>query len=264
MPMLGINGIRHYYRLEGHADFPVLVLLHPIGADHSIWDLVVPALTQQFRVLRYDLRGHGGTDSPAGECDLQQLTDDLLALTSALRLPRFCLGGVSLGAMVALQAAANAPERVSALLLCSTGARIAPPPGGWNQRAKAALDLGMEALAGPMVARMFSETYRQRGVPSLETLRTVFTHTDPAGYAACCAALRDADLSHTLSQVKAPALVVSGILDPLVQASQMQVLAAGLSRGEHLELSCGHYPMVELPEPFAHAVIQFMATISTH
>jgi len=261
MPMLGINEIRHYYRLEGHADFPALVLLHPIGADHSIWDLVVPALTQHFQVLRYDLRGHGGTDAPAGECDLQQLADDLLALTSALRLSRFCVGGVSLGAMVALQAAANAPERVSALLLSSMAARIAPPPGGWNQRAKAALDFGMEALAGPMVARMFSEIYRQHGTPFMGTLSTVFTQTDPAGYAACCAALRDADLSDVLCRVKAPALLVSGTLDPLVQASQMQALAAALSGGEHLELSCGHYPMVELPEQTADAAIRWMASV---
>lgn len=258
MPLLQIERIRHYYRLEGRHESPALVLIHPIGADHSIWDLVAPALTQHFQVLRYDLRGHGGTNTPAGECNLPQLADDLLALTSALGLAHFHLGGVSLGAMVAMQAAATAPQRVDALLLCSTAPRLAPPPGGWNQRARAALESGMTPLAAGMVARMFSQAYQQRDVPFMATVSTVFRQTDPAGYSACCAVLRDADLHRTLSRVSAPSLVVSGRLDPLIGVSTTRALAVALPRGQHLELDCGHYPMVELPERFAEAAIRFI------
>ena len=248
---------RHYYRLEGRAGLPALVLAHPIGADHCIWDLVVPALTSHFQVLRYDLRGHGGTDCPAGDCDLPRLADDLLALASAVGLSRFCLAGVSLGGMVAMAAAAAAPESVDALLVCSTAARLAPPPGGWDRRARSALEGGMASLAPGMKARMFAPAYRDSEPSFMATLGHVFTRTDPAGYAACCAILRDADVGNALPTIRARSLVVSGQRDPLIDPPTAQALAAALANGKHLALDCGHYPMVELPERFGDAALHF-------
>ncbi|HSV53883.1 MAG TPA: alpha/beta fold hydrolase [Burkholderiaceae bacterium] len=258
MPTLRIGKTRHYFRLEGRPGLPALVLAHPIGADHCIWDLVLPALAQHFHVLRYDLRGHGGSELPAGECSLPQLADDLLALTSALGISRFSVGGVSLGAMVAIQAAATAPQCIDALVLCSAALRLAPPPGGWDQRAQTALTQGMAPLAAAMVARMFSPACQLGCAPFVATLKTVFTQTDPSGYAACCAVLRDADLGGLVAKVKAPSLLVYGALDPLIDAPTAQALAAALPGGQYLELDCGHYPMVELPGAFADAALRFM------
>jgi 3-oxoadipate enol-lactonase len=257
MALLEVHGVRHAFRLEGHAGGPVLVLTHALGTDHSLWDGVVPELPQ-FQVLRYDLRGHGASELPQGDCTLRQLADDLLALTAALGLRRFAVAGVSLGAMVAMQAAALAPERVQRLILCSTAARLPGPPGGWDGRARQAIAQGMDALAPAMMQRMFAPQWLARGEPIAGTLEQVFRHTDPAGYAAACGVLREADLAAVLPQVQAPALVVRGMQDLLITREAASQLAAALPHARGTELDCGHYPMVELPERLAELSAGFL------
>ena len=258
MPVLRVNGLRHYFRLEGPGDGPALVLTHPIGADHSLWDAVVPELPQ-FQVLRYDLRGHGGTEVAHEPFTLAQLADDLFALTQALGIARFSVAGVSLGAMVAATAAAAAPARVQRLVLCSTAARLAGPPGGWDGRARQAREQGMSALAPGMMTRMFDPAWLAQGEPLAATLEQVFRRTDPAGYAAACAVLRDADLGATLAEVRAPTLVVTGAHDPLLPPGAAQALADALAHPHSLRLATGHYPMVEQPNRFAEVLAGFLA-----
>ena len=257
MPVLRIDGLRHYFRLEGPESGPALVLTHPIGADHSLWDAVVPELPQ-FRVLRYDLRGHGGTEAPFGAVTLARLADDLLAITAALGLERFSVAGVSLGAMVAAQAAADAPGRVRRLVLCSAAPRLPGPPGGWDARARQAIEQGMASLAPGMMARMFRGDWLAQREPIGGTLERVFRLTDPMGYAACCAVLRDADLASVLPRVRAPALVVTGADDALLPPDAANALLGSLPNAYKVTLSCGHYPMVERPERFAEVLTEFL------
>jgi 3-oxoadipate enol-lactonase len=258
MPVLRINCLRHYFRLEGPSNGLPLVLTHPIGADHSVWDAVVPELPQ-FHVLRYDLRGHGGTAVADEPFTLAQLADDLLALTQALGIARFSVAGVSLGALVAAQAAATAPGRVRRVVLCSTAARLPGPPGGWDGRARQAVAQGMAALAPGMMARMFQPGWLTQGEPLARTLEQVFRHTDPAGYAAGCAVLRDADLRSVLPDVRAPTLVVTGVLDALLPPVASQRLLAAIPHSRGQRLPTGHYPMVEQPQHFAEALTEFLA-----
>jgi 3-oxoadipate enol-lactonase len=262
MPFLQLHGARHAFRLEGHAGRPVLVLTHALGTDHSLWDAVVPELPQ-FQVLRYDLRGHGASEFQRGDLTLQQLAEDLLGLTSALGLQRFAIAGVSLGAMVALQAAALAPERVQRLILCSTAARLPGPPGGWDGRARQALEQGMDALAPAMMQRMFAPQWLARGEPIAGTLEQVFRHTDPAGYAAACGVLRDTELASVLPRVQAPALVLRGAQDPLITREAAGQLAAALPHARATELDCGHYPMVEVPQMVAELATDFLRPQTT-
>lgn len=255
MPRARINGLHHYFRLEGHAGRPVLVLVHSLGADHSLWDALVAELPQ-WRVLRYDLRGHGGTDVPDGACTLADLAGDLLAMTSAVGVQRFAIAGVSLGAMVAVQAAAVAPDRLQSLVLCSTAVRLpGPPGGGWDARARHALTHGMAPLAPAMMERMFAPSWLAHGEPLAGTVEQVFRSTDPAGYAAGCGVLRDADVTQVLRKVRAPALVVRGSHDALISADAARVLVQALPLARAVELDCGHYPMVEQPERLAQLMI---------
>ncbi len=255
MPVARLHGLRHYFRLEGHPEREPLLLVHPIGADHSLFDKLVPLLTGRYQVLRPDLRGHGGTETPAVDCTLADLSADLLALADAVGWRRFTACGVSLGAMASLHTALIAPDRVGALVLCSSAPVMAPPPGGWEQRAQVARSQGMAALAPAMVERMFSPEHRASGDAQVETLRTVFLRTDPAGYAACVAVLRDADLRESLPQVRAPAWILRGSHDPLITPEKVQALHAGLA-GSHLqEIACGHFPPVEAPAEFARVLL---------
>lgn len=255
MPTIRLNGLRHYFRLEGDPGKRPLALLHPIGADHSLFDKLLPHLLDTFCVLRHDLRGHGGTETPAQDCTVEELSADLLALADELGWQRFAACGVSLGGMAAQHAAIRAPERLSHLVLCSTAAVMAPPPGGWDQRAATARRDGMAALAAGMVERMFSPRHRQLGDPQVDTLRTVFLRTDVEGYARCVAVLRDTDLRAQLHAVRAPTLVASGQDDPLITPEKVQALTGAIEGATHRAFDCGHFPPVERPAEFAAALI---------
>ena len=192
------------------------------------------------------------------------LADDLLALTQALGVEQFSVCGVSLGGMVALQSALQAPGRISRAVVCSTARRIAPPPNGWDGRQRAALEGGMAPLADGMVARMFSAAWRASHAPAVASLRSVFERTDPAGYAGACAVLRDADVGSGLARVIAPTLVVSGEDDPLCPPAAARQLANGLAKARHLLLPGGHFPPLEAACEFAEAVVAHIGAPDSH
>lgn len=258
MPQIIANGASLHFRLEGDRQLPCIVLVHPIGADHGIWDKVVPLLTPQFCVLRYDLRGHGGSEVGEHEYSLTQLASDLLALTSGLGIERFVAAGISLGGLTVLQAGLQAPDRLAALIVCSANARMAAPPGGWDGRAKQALEQGMTTLADGMVQRMFSSSFKERSDPSVATCHNTLALMDPQGYANACAVLRDADLQDQLIQITRPVLVVSGQADPLIPPQVGEALAQALPRSRHVSLSAGHFPPLEAAEEFVQALLQFV------
>jgi pimeloyl-ACP methyl ester carboxylesterase len=122
MAIANLDGDRVYYRLEGAAGRPVVALSHSLGLDHTMWDPQIAALTARFRVLRYDLRGHGGSDATPGDYTVEQLGRDALALLDRLGLDRVAWCGVSLGGMVGQWLAAHADDRLSSLVLANTSA----------------------------------------------------------------------------------------------------------------------------------------------
>ncbi len=254
MPSIVLNGARHYFRLEGSSQKEPLLLVHPIGADLSLWDKVVPLLTGRFQVLRYDLRGHGGSESPPGEYTVSMLAKDLLALADAVGWEGFTVCGVSVGGMTAIQAALLAPDRVEKLIVCSTSPAMAPPPGGWDQRAQGARANGMAPSADAMVERMFSPDFRASNDPAVDTLRTVYLRMDPQGYASCVAVLRDTNLTDSLQNVIAPTLVVTGKADRLVPLSAAEDFLKGIPNSRHVQMDGGHFPPIEQPNAFAAAL----------
>lgn len=258
MPRIFHDGLQHYFRLEGDALRPVLMLCHPIGADQSIWDRVVPLLLPHVRVLRHDLRGHGGTDVPAAPCTIDQLAGDVLAITQALGIERFSLAGLSLGALTTMKVALQAPEKVQALVVCSGSPRMNPPPGGWDGRIASALEHGMAPVADGMVSRMFTPGFVQAFPTLVASLRTVIERTDSRGFAHCAAVLRDADLWGELAGIRAPTLAACGKQDPLIPADTAEKVALAVRDGSATVFDSGHFPPVETPNEFSGAVLQLL------
>lgn len=254
MPNLQLHAGRTYYRLEGNPALPVIALLHPIGADHSLWDKVVPLLLSTHQVLRPDFCGHGGSDTIPGDCTLDQLADSFIELCDQLGISTLDLCGISLGGFVASAVAARKPELVRTLVLCSTAVALPPPPGGWDGRAAAVREKGLGFLADGMVQRMVTEEHLATADPAVGTLKTVFLRTDPEGYAAACAVLSLADLSQVLPAVQAATLVITGEKDALMPAGTGAAMTALLKVGEHITLPCGHFPPLEHVSAFAGAV----------
>jgi 3-oxoadipate enol-lactonase len=212
------------HRVDGPDDAPVLVLGNSLGTTMAMWAPQVPALIGRYRVIRYDTPGHGGSPVPERELRIEDLGAELLGLLDHLGVDRASLAGVSLGGMVAMWAAAEAPDRVDRLVLCCTSARLGPP-AMWEERIATVRARGMDPLVAPALERWFSPTAPH---PLIEEYAAMLRSVPPAGYAACCAAIRDMDLRDRLPRIQAATLVIAGADDPATPPEHADVIAAGI------------------------------------
>ncbi len=258
MPRVDLGGIATFFRLEGVADRPVVVLSHSLGLDHGMWDLQMPGLLASFRVLRYDTRGHGGSDAPAGDYSIEALGHDVLALLDHLALDRVAWVGVSLGGMIGQWIGAHAPHRLTHLVLANTSPRIADP-AGMEARRKTVLADGMRAIVDTAMTRFFVPALVAANPPHVATARATVLATDPVGYAGCCAALRDADLNDLLDRIAVPTLVVGGDADQSMPWSgHGGVLAERIPGASALRLGTAHLSNLGLPRAFTRAMLEFL------
>jgi len=258
MAFLSHNGARLHWRFEGKPGLPVLVLGNSLGTDLFMWDRQVEPLTQRFRLLRYDVRGHGASDVVPGDATLDQLGAELLALADHAGVDRFAYCGLSLGGLVGQWLGVNAPRRVDKLVLANAAPHL-PPPEGWSQRMELARDKGMGALVDMVMPRFFSQDYRDRDEPFYHSMRTSFASMEAEGYAACCAAVRDADFRPGLPGVRTPTLVIAGALDTATPAAEhAQPLHRAIPEARWALLRAGHIANVEQPEAFNRALLDFL------
>jgi len=243
MPFIQTDGARLYWRCDGPDNAPVLLLSNSIGTDYSLWDPVMPALQRAFRVIRYDARGHGASDAPAGEYSMERLGRDALAVADAAGAKRFLFAGISLGGMTGMWLGANAPERLDRLALCNTSAYFGPE--SWAARIAAVKAGGMAAIVDMVMARFFTPTYVKQADARFAGVRRMFLSIDPGGYTGCGAAIRDMDLRPGLPKIKAPVLVVAGRFDQATTPAQGQAIAQAIPGARFVELPCAHIPTHE-------------------
>jgi 3-oxoadipate enol-lactonase / 4-carboxymuconolactone decarboxylase len=262
LPYATIHDTRMFYRLQGNPGKPVLVLSHSIGTDHSLWDLQVNDLLSHFQVLRYDIRGHGASDSPGGEYSIEILGADLLALTDVLGISQFAFCGLSLGGAIGQWVAIHAPERLTHLVLANTSPQFVPR-ANWEARISAVRESGMSAIVDVVMPRFFSADTLARENPHAASIRSVLLGTDPVGYTACCAALRDMDHTHLLPQIKTPTLVITGDRDVSTPWSgHGEKLAHEIPGAKAIHLVAAHLSNIEQPRSFTAALFEFLLPIS--
>ncbi len=258
MPLIHAGGLRQYYRIDGNDGQPALIFLHSLGSDHTLWDAQAADFERHFRVLRYDLRGHGASDAPGGDYTIELLARDALAMADALGMERFALCGLSLGGMIAQWLAARAPERVTHLVLANTSSRF---PGSelMNTRRKTVLAQGMAAVAEAVMQRFFTAESLAANPPSVARIRRVLLSTDPCGYAGCCAAIRDMDQTSLLCAIHAPTMIVVGDRDVSTPwQGHGDVLAGGIPHARVERLPTAHLSNLERPRSFTAALTPFL------
>lgn len=258
MPLVEASGLRQYYRLDGSGDHPVLIFSHSLGCDHTQWDQQSEALLPYFRVLRYDTRGHGATGAPAGDYTIEMLACDALSLADALGIGQFAWCGLSLGGMIGQWLGAHAPGRLSALVLANTSPHY-PDPTLIEQRRKAVLEGGIAAIEEGVMGRFFTPEQLRSNPPAVAGIRRVLRTTSPAGYAACCAAIRDMDQRPLLASIRTPALIIVGDRDVSTPwQGHGEILAQSIpgSRVEHL--SAAHLSNLGAPRSFNAALFRFL------
>lgn len=256
MPFADVNNTRLFYRLEGRSDLPALVLSHSLGCDLGMWAPQMPDLLERFQVLRYDVRGHGASATPAGAYTLDQLGQDVLALADKLKLSKFAFCGISMGGAVGQWLAINASQRLMKLVLANTAPKFGTPET-WDARRKAVLEGGMEAIVEAIMQRFFSAE-NQQSVWAQST-RAILLATDPIGYAACCTALRDADTRSDLGKISVPTLVIGSDQDPSTPwEGNGSVLARDIPGAKAVRLETAHLSNLEQPAAFTTAVLDFL------
>ena len=256
MPFAEINNTRLFYRLEGRSDLPALALSHSLGCDHGMWAPQMPDLLQHFQVLRYDARGHGASAVPAGDYTLDQFGRDVLGLADRLALAKFAFCGLSMGGAVGQWLAINAPHRLTRLALANTSPRFGTPDV-WNARIKAVQEGGMQAIVDAIMQRFFSPD--KQNTAWAQSIRAVLLGSDPQGYAACCAALRDADTRAALSKLSVPTLVIGGDQDPSTPwEGNGSILARDIPKAKTFRLQTAHLSNLEQPRAFTAALLDFL------
>lgn len=247
---------------------PVLVLGNPIGTTRDVWCHQVPVLSRYFRVLRFETRGHGApgaqSAAPAGPYTIAELGADVLAMLNSYGFERVAYAGVSLGGMIGLWLAAQAPERISSLAVCCAALTPLPSAQSWRDRAALVRASGMAALAGTVVPRWFTPSFVSGSPEEVETVVGMLRGTSPEGYAGCAEAIAVMDLRPLPGLVKAPTLVLSGAEDPAAPPAVGAATALGIP-GARLAVIRGasHLAHYEKPGPVTNALLShFQATAS--
>lgn len=258
MNFVTVNKVTLHYKLEGANDGLPLVFINSLGSDLRIWDEVLPGLPARWRTIRYDKRGHGLSDSPAGPYTIRDHAEDLAGLLDFLQIEQAILIGVSVGGMIALDFTAVYPQRVSALILCDTAAKLGTDDY-WQERIQAIQKQGMPPMVETILSRWFAPDFPQKQPAAYQGFRNLLSRTDVNGYVATCAALAAADLRDCLPDIRQPALVLCGVEDSATPPELVGGLADGLSNGSfQLIPQAGHTLSVEQPEAVAQAIIQFL------
>jgi 3-oxoadipate enol-lactonase len=232
-----------------------LVLLHSLGTDRRMWQPQIRGFTSMRRVVTIDLPGHGGSAARPGEYTLDELGRDVLAIASEAGLARFDFCGISLGGLIGLWLAINAPDRIAILVVSNTATRIGSG-ALWSERIRAVSEGGMAGVRAQVVPRFLSEDFPERDPETFALVEEMFLSVDPTGYVGCCAALRDADLSGEVGSIDCPTVIITGGLDVATPPEEAESLHRSIT-GSRLEMIPGaaHLASLDQPDAFTKLVV---------
>ena len=247
------------YELAGRDGAPVIVFTGSLGTDLTMWQPQSDRLGESFRTLRYDMRGHGASEVPPGPYSMADLGTDLIALLDGLGIERASLCGLSIGGMISMWMAAHAPERVHRLVLCCTSAQLGPPEA-WTERAATVRAGGVEAVAAGVLGRWFTSGFAAAEPGLIARMRGILTATPPEGYAGCCEAIAEMDLTPELPSIAAPTLVVAGEEDPATPPEHGRRIAELIpGAGFETVSPAAHLAAVERPDLTTAMILRFLS-----
>lgn len=243
--------------VEGPADGAPVMLLNSLGTDLRVWDAVAPRLPEGLRIIRMDKRGHGLSDGPEARWSVADLAEDAAFVLESLGARDVAVVGLSVGGMIAQALAAARPDLVRALVLSGTAPRIGTAEM-WNARIAAVETTGIAPIAEAVLERWFTARFRAED-PAYPLWRNMLVRTPARGYAATCAAIRDADLTATTAALRLPVLAMVGDGDGSTPPELVRAMA-DLIPGARFEIitDAGHIPGAEKPAEIARLIGDFL------
>jgi 3-oxoadipate enol-lactonase len=259
-----LNGIDTAYRLDGDGarSRPWLVFAHALGHDHSMWEAQVGGFDRACNILRYDLRGHGRSGAPAGDYTLEQLADDLRALLDHLDIERCHMVGLSLGAMVGMQAAIRYPQRVACLAVAGAMSRFSPQAlPHWAQQLHGLRSpLGMDAIVDPTLSSWFTAAFFATRSADVARAARVLRATPVNGFLGAMAAMSKSDLTTRLSSLGCPLLVLHSAGDRVATSASAERVLLQVPHARLKQIhGAAHLSNIEQPGDFSDALRDFLA-----
>lgn len=238
---------------------PALLLLNSLGTSLEMWDDQAEAFSERYELVRYDARGHGKSTVGSGrELTMDQLARDALCVLDACGIARAHLCGLSLGGMTAMYLAANWPDRALKIALCNTSPHV-PPRETWRSRIDTVLEQGMQPLIEGVLERWFTPEFRAAAPDKVERVRHMLLATNPAGYAACAAAIRDMDQRESIKSIASKTLVVCGSRDPATGLAHAELLVNAIADSTLVMLESAHLSNIERSSEFTATLLDFLA-----
>ena len=243
-------------------DAPTVLLSGSLGSTLAMWNQQIAALAQHFRVLRYDIRGHGGSPAPVGPYSIDDLADDVVRLLDRLELDSVHFVGLSLGGMTGLRLAARNPGRVDRLAVLCTSASLGPPQY-WRDRAELVREKGTAAVARSVVARWYTDDFARRNPGRIARAEAMVAQTSAEGYASCCEAIAAMDLTGSLPSITAPVLAIAGEDDPATPPPHLELIATGVACGRLLVVpGSAHLANDEQPTAVTSALLEHLGAVT--
>ena len=243
------------HRIDGVEGMPPVVLASSLGTTWELWDSQLSSLAEDFRVVRFDHPGHGRSPIPDGPVTVQSMAGDVVELLDALEFERVSFCGLSLGGMVGMALALQAPDRLDRLVLCCTAAHLGPVEG-WHERAQIVRTRGTSAIVEGVLGRWFTERFRDESPETVAHFREMLEGIPAEGYAACCEAIARWDARSDVSAIRTPTLVLSGEDDVATPPEDGAFLARSIPAADLKVLpECAHLANVEQPTLFTRALL---------
>ena len=257
MPVIQSDGCPINVETEGRADAPALMMCNSLGTDLHMWDPQASAFAGEFRLVRYDRRGHGKSGVPKGPYTMEMLGRDALAVMDALGLAKVNWCGLSMGGMVGQWLGANAPERINRLILSNTHS-FYPDKAMWDDRIRMAQEKAIAGMVDATMERWFTPEFRERAPDRIAVMRDMFLKTQLDGFLGCCHAVRNMDLRDTHARITAPTLVIVGTKDPATPPAAGKEIQSRVRGAKLAELEAAHISNFEQPQGYIDTVMGFL------
>lgn len=261
MPQVDVNGIKMAYQVDGKEGAPYITFVTGIANDLTMWDPQVAELGKFYRILRYDLRGHGDTQATEGDYSMDLLVNDLLGLVTELNIQKTHLVGLGLGGAIVQAFAIAQSHRVNALVPCCCRAKMVPDFAAlWHKLREAVGKDGVEVIVEPTVQRWFSDEFKAANPQALQNIRNMIRGTTTLGYLGVTAAFLGLDIEERLPQIKAPTLYISGAEDKIGGPPQlMGEMAKKVPGAQHRSIDkAAHIANIQNPTRFNTVLGDFL------
>jgi 3-oxoadipate enol-lactonase len=257
MPAIYADGCQLHVEIEGPERAPVLMFSNSLGTDLHMWDEQAGAFAKNYRVVRYDQRGHGKSGAPPGPYSLDRLGQDVLVILNSLGAQRVHFCGISMGGMTGMWLARKTPDRLDKLVLANTAAK-SMTPDAWNTRINLVRTNGIAGVADTVLGVWFSKEFHQRAPKTIARMREMMISHKPQGYVACCAAIRDMDQRWDIAAIKTPTLVIAGRHDPATTLKDSELIVSRIAGAELKVLEAAHISNIEKAAEFNDTVDKFL------